>query len=754
MTADADTMTVAGNISKTPMSMGTAFLYIVVSTILLNQLLLYFHYPSISTSLPYRWRRFIRMVTPRITYLLGQSYGSLNRAMTTTRRDKDAPRSGMSRALGLNSLSGFHAASYFSGSQQSAAATGQNPGTSIRRNSDEDEPPGLGNGDNSCYQNSILQGLAALRSIPNYLDGLVSSTADDLHPLANSTPTLTALRHFLDELNSPRNSGRLLWTPYVLKSMSSWQQQDAQEYFSKIVEQLDRELRTAVEQLGRRNSSGFQPVKEHTGVLGTANERYEDAGLRQEAERPAYAKVGHHAGLSASSSTRPLHNPLEGFLAQRVGCLQCGWSEGLSMIPFICLTLPLGRGWSFDLEYCLDEYTKLEHIEGVECARCTLLRAQSQLEALRRPSDSGNLTSPNANSRTSTRDNLLESTIEARLEAVNSALDEEDFSESTLLHKCKINARNRISATKSRQAVIARPPKSLVIHINRSVFDEASGTQTKNYADVEFPKILDLGPWCLDFKSSGGGGGGGGGGDSRAAQERLLEPAQSLLADKQNNPSQEEGPVYQIRAVVTHYGRHENGHYICYRQYPVGHSTEQTEQRWWRLSDDEVAPVTEEDVLGQGGVFMLFYDRIDDLSSRDGNVFVDPETADEKKDCGYLEESTSLPVTSDEDMDRASPELEGLGGGDEEPAIACAAPPDSITTDIDQESRAEINGRGGTTTTSEESDDREVEPFTSSNNLSPSAVPKTSPPKAGLEKIKQQSHMATRSSMTSLVMAN
>ena len=31
---------------------------------------------------------------------------------------------------------------------------------------------------------------------------------------------------------------------------------------------------------------------------------------------------------------------------------------------------------------------------------------------------------------------------------------------------------------------------------------------------------------------------------------------------------------------------------------------------WWRLSDDDVCKVDEEDVLDQGGVFMLFYERV------------------------------------------------------------------------------------------------------------------------------------------------
>ncbi len=30
------------------------------------------------------------------------------------------------------------------------------------------------------------------------------------------------------------------------------------------------------------------------------------------------------------------------------------------------------------------------------------------------------------------------------------------------------------------------------------------------------------------------------------------------------------GPIYELRAVVTHQGRHENGHFICYRKHARG----------------------------------------------------------------------------------------------------------------------------------------------------------------------------------------
>ncbi|KFY45465.1 hypothetical protein V494_00929 [Pseudogymnoascus sp. VKM F-4513 (FW-928)] len=431
-------------------------------------------------------------------------------------------------------------------------------------------PAGLGNWDNSCYQNSVLQGLASLDSFSNYLNGPGSQkdeTKDD-----SEMKMADSLRDLIARLKDPSNNGKRIWTPAALKSMSSWQQQDAQEYFSKVLDEIDKEIEKAVGQV--TNSAGLT--------------------TKDQAEPVAKTSKSPPSELMPTSTVR---NPLEGLLAQRVGCTRCGYSEGLSMIPFNCLTVPLGKSWSYDISQCLDDYTELESIEGVQCGKCTLLKTERLLKMLLDKEQD-----PSTNS-------VGQKPVLERLRVVEEALEDDDYEDKTLTQKCKIPPKNRMTTTKSRQAVIARPPKSLVIHVNRSMFDEMTGELKKNYAEVKFQNRLDLGPWCL---------GSNGKAPDDSVEEWLLDPAESMIASRRRR-SRIRGPSYELRAVVTHYGRHENGHYIAYRKHPVAEEADEESEKekvsrrsqWWRLSDDDVTQVSEDNVLNQGGVFMLFYDLVE-----------------------------------------------------------------------------------------------------------------------------------------------
>ncbi|RGP72990.1 hypothetical protein FSPOR_2366 [Fusarium sporotrichioides] len=521
----------------------------------------------------------------------------------------------MRRVLGLG-RSGGVMSSVFQVRSRALSLTGSVLGLKGESSS----PPGLGNLDNSCYQNSILQGLSSLKPLPEYLSAYLEASED-----SGDQDVAQTLRTLIADLNDGTNYGRTLWTPSVLKSMSTWTQQDAQEYYSKILDDVDKSVAKAVK--------SAQP--QHPGLAVKMDK--DDTTASEHSDDSGYQSI-----INASETNLP-HNPLEGMLAQRVACVQCGHSDGLSMIPFTCLTLSLGLNKNqHDLYERLDAYSKVEAIENVECTKCTLIRTQQQLSAMsKKMQESG---SPN--------EKVVEH-LNQRLEAVELALEEDDFDDKTLTEKCKISAQNKVSSTKTKQIVISRPPKSLAIHMQRSVFDPSTFNMMKNSAPVDFPLTLDLAPWCLGSTGSNPLDE-----KSRLEEEWVTDPRKSMVAGDQGS-SKLAGPIYELRAVVTHYGRHENGHYICYRKYPR-HSPPtkvveddgpdnkantqpepctdekekgEPEMDWWRLSDHNVSRVSEDVVLSLSpGVFMLFYDCVDPSMVMNDEDDVNMQDADEVMD--------------------------------------------------------------------------------------------------------------------------
>ncbi|KAJ1329448.1 ubiquitin carboxyl-terminal hydrolase 1 [Microdochium nivale] len=509
-----------------------------------------------------------------------------------------------------------------------------------------DRPAGLGNYDNSCFQNSILQGLSALKPLPSYLAAASDNTD------AGSAGTLKEL---LAQLTDRHNNGATLWTPKKLKSLDTWQQQDAQEYFSKLLDEIDKEVTKAA----KANHKPFGLESATAQDETAASQHSDDSGYQS------------LSGLSRTNSEpKAPRNPLEGLVAQRVACVQCGFSEGLSMIPFNCLTLNLGVANEYNLYERLDSYAHLEAIEGVHCAKCTLVKVQRLLKILVARGGDGGL--PDAA--------LAEP--RARLAAVDLALEEDDFEDKTLADKCKIVAQHRVNTTKTKQVVVARPPQSLAIHMNRSVFDDRTGNMFKNFAAVRFPSTLDLGSWCL---GSAGGSAVKVEGQGAGEEEHWMGGPRSSMVSGSQKQSKITGPLYELRAVVTHQGRHENGHYVCYRKHPYRPTkladnddldsdifepamdtpsllsdeetlvedlddSEETASKWWRLSDESVWEVTEDEVLDQGGVFMLFYDCVDpnsvftsEAEKEDAHAAHGGESADDNENLSA--EQTTAPST-------------------------------------------------------------------------------------------------------------
>ena len=406
-------------------------------------------------------------------------------------------------------------------------------------------PAGLGNWDNSCYQNSVLHGFASLPAFNTF----VSKSWDLMRQRNTTGPTHEALVRFLSELSASDQLKRTLWTPAVLKSMDSWQQQDAQEYFSRVLDAVEKEdirfykahkTKDGLEKLSTAEKKGDGAGTTSSVVEKTVDNVVPARVVRSEQGITSVAQHGKTMNL-------PERNPLDGMLAQSLKCRTCGFSEGLSLTQFNCITVNLGTaGGGCTLEHLLDEYTEPEDIDGVECTQCTKL-ANVEPRAV--------------------EDNVgLERTKVAELDESQKDVPlkvspEEPSSEKSIRKKPK-----PVLSTKSKQLTIGRLPEDLVIHLNRSIFD-MYGNQRKNTAPVDFPVDLKIfNRWCAP------------------------------LDDLEGHTIQ---ASYSLRCVVTHAGRHDDGHYVAYAKRDKG---------WYCFNDEVVTQVSEDYVLNRGNVFMLFYE--------------------------------------------------------------------------------------------------------------------------------------------------
>lgn len=69
--------------------------------------------------------------------------------------------------------------------------------------------------------------------------------------------------------------------------------------------------------------------------------------------------------------------------------------------------------------------------------------------------------------------------------------------------------------------------------------------------------------------------------------------------DDSNSQQTQTKKMYRLKSVVSHYGSHDYGHYIAYRL---------SRDKWWRISDETVYQTELSYVLSDGSIFMLFYE--------------------------------------------------------------------------------------------------------------------------------------------------
>lgn len=205
--------------------------------------------------------------------------------------------------------------------------------------------------------------------------------------------------------------------------------------------------------------------------------------------------------------------------------------------------------------------------------------------------------------------------------------------------------------------MFANPPKSLCLHLSRSIY-HPSGMIQKNHCQVNFSEYLDLAPYTTNgylntseptaslssppptpvlphtrtsrtslvyLRNMTGG-------HRFTHQQHAREDGLGvalLNSSKDDRPIQNALPSlsvvpvsraiqYKLCAVIVHYGNHQSGHFVTYRRkkLPTGHEVRsplndakpKPPTKFWRCNDELIEEVDLETVL-QSEAYMLFYER-------------------------------------------------------------------------------------------------------------------------------------------------
>lgn len=453
---------------------------------------------------------------------------------------------------------------------------------------------GLSNEGNTCFMNSVLQSLASSKELHKFIEENVSSSPPP--------PFTLALKTLLDDINGKYGSrGSEFSTRHLLSKMpngpkqnffTGYNQEDAQEFYQLVMRIVEKEHKSLV--LSRESTPGPQKEKDsqprfvplQPGFLSGS----ENLGALGHVYVPAHQVDPNVPDSEGLVMPIEIITPVDGISAERIGCIACGEVGGIrySTTSGLSLNLPYDQGLytSYDLHKLLDEWIKPEIIDDVNCNRCGLQQTKEFILQSLEQSSSEKLTA-----------DFTKRVSEIDLELSKDYVTDEVFEKLTIKRMVR-------KTRKSKQILLSRPPPLLCMHINRSVFDPNTYMVMKNSKNVEFPAILDLNPIVA------------------GPAEINMDARLSFKRPAESDAPQNQNLLYNLKAVISHYGTHNYGHYICYRKF---------RGTWWRISDESVYVVSEGEVLNSQGTFMLFYE-MDDGVKEDLEDVSDEEPVTDTKE--------------------------------------------------------------------------------------------------------------------------
>lgn len=418
--------------------------------------------------------------------------------------------------------------------------------------------PGLLNLGNTCFLNSLLQGLAACPSFVIWLERFSQSTLTRTCREAQLSTTLLELLRALssDEPGEEDvlDAGCVLDVLRLYRwHISSFEEQDAHELFHVLTSSLDEER-------------DRQPKVSHF---------FDMQSLEVLPNEEQNMTCRSRAPLHPIPCSWKCQHPFHGRLTSNMSCKRCEHQSPVRYDSFdsLSLTIPLPQwGRPVSLDQCLQHFISSETIKEVECENCTKLQegtvkvSQSQRTTFIKQLKLGKL--PQC---------LCIHLQRLTWSSEGSPIKRQEhvqFSEYLSMDRYK-------HRTSTQRAGPLKPLKTDSSEDELITQPTANGTEKEHHNNNQ---PFSNGSSIIHFSG---------------VRQQL-----SLTCDFGSEY------LFQLTAVLVHHGDMHSGHFITYRRSPTSaRGPSSFSSQWLWVSDDSVRKASLHEVLSSNA-YMLFYERV------------------------------------------------------------------------------------------------------------------------------------------------
>ncbi|KAM7416641.1 hypothetical protein PAMA_018612 [Pampus argenteus] len=429
--------------------------------------------------------------------------------------------------------------------------------------------PGLLNLGNTCFMNSLLQGLAACPSFIRWLEKFsVSPPIQSCKDNQLSTTLLQLLKALSRDESGEEDvldAGCLLDVLRLYRwHISSFEEQDAHELFHVLTSSLEEER-------------DRQPKVTHLFDMQSLE------SLPDQDEKTMTCRS--RAPLHPIPSPWKFQHPFHGRLTSNMSCKRCEQQSPVRYDSFesLSLSIPLPQwGRPISLDQCLQHFISSETIKEVECENCTKLQQGSTVNGQV-------LESQRTTFVKQLKLGKLPQCLCIHLQRLTwssegtplKRQEHVQFTEYLSMDRYKHN----VSTQRSQRIKCAPKP------LKAEKSDDAMEKHTANGTDAEHHnnnKPFSNGNCPSVFLNSPG-----------------LNPQLGLAYDYSSTEY-----LFQLTAVLIHHGDMHSGHFVTYRRSPPSpRSSSHFSSQWLWVSDDSVRKASLHEVLSSNA-YMLFYERV------------------------------------------------------------------------------------------------------------------------------------------------